>query len=325
MIAAVINSGTMISIWSRLASARTPTANSSKPPSPNVKASGGLPMNTSPAVGRSTCGGQQAQAAGGDQGGVARAATDQRDVTAARPGSPDGQLTELEQVGDGVAQGLGATGVAAGGDGHTLEMVDLDADSRQSLLEMLGEGEVSGNVTLDGVEYSIVESVLPGVWHLTGSDGNEYLEVASIPSVVARAAGSLRKAPVSLPETGPGIMNGLALLAEINEHAASWHPGMEHNRVLNFTLLPTSAADQQLLIDVLGRAELVLNSGGFGNCRVMATTVRHVWAVQYVNGMGKTIMDTIEIGRIPDAAIAAIQDLEDSSARLAEILDTYLV
>jgi len=214
---------------------------------------------------------------------------------------------------------------ATGGEGQLLDMVELDSDSRQALLEMLGEGEVSGSVTLDEVQYSIVESVLPGVWHLTGSDGNEYLEVAAIPSVITRAAGSLRTAPIPLPEAGPGIMNGLALLAEINEHAASWHPGIEHNRVLNFTLLPTSVADQQLLIDVLGRAELVLDSGGFGNCRVMATTVRHVWAVQYVNGMGKTIMDTIEIGRIPDAAIAASQDLEDSSGRLAEILDTYLV
>jgi hydrogenase-1 operon protein HyaF len=224
----------------------------------------------------------------------------------------------LEQLREAVAA------AAAGGEGQVLDMVELDADSRQSLLEMLGEGEVSGSVTLDGVRYSIVESVLPGVWHLTGSDGNEYLEVATIPSVITRAAASLRAAPVIVPEAGPGIMNGPALLAEINEHAASWHPGMEHNRVLNFTLLPTSAADQQLLIDVLGRAELVLDSGGFGNCRVMATTVRHVWAVQYVNGMGKTIMDTIEIGRIPDAAIAASQDLEDSCGRLAEILDTYL-
>jgi len=214
---------------------------------------------------------------------------------------------------------------AAGGKGQVLDMVDLDADSRQALLEMLGEGEVSGSVTLDGVRYRIVESVLPGVWYLTGSDGKEYLEVAAIPAVITLAAGSLRSAPVALPDAGPGIMNGLALLAEINEHAASWHPGIEHNRVLNFTLLPTSAADQQLLIDVLGRAELVLDSGGFGNCRVMATTVRHVWAVQYVNGMGKTIMDTIEIGRIPDAAIAATQDLEDSSGRLAEILDTCLL
>jgi hydrogenase-1 operon protein HyaF len=213
---------------------------------------------------------------------------------------------------------------AAGGDSQTLDMVELDADSRQSLLEMLGEGEVSGSVTLDGVQYAITESVLPGVWHLNGSDGNEYLEVGAVPSVITRAAASLRSAPLPLPAAGPGVMNGLALLAEINEHAAAWHPGIEHNRVLNFTLLPTSEADQQLLIDVLGRAELVLDSGGFGNCRVMATTVRHVWAVQYVNGMGKTIMDTIEIGRIPDAALAARQDLEDSAERLAQILETYL-
>jgi hydrogenase-1 operon protein HyaF len=226
--------------------------------------------------------------------------------------------TRLEQLRQAMAN------AAAGGDGRILDMTDLDANSRQSLLEMLGEGEVSGSVSLDDVHYTITESVLPGVWHLTGSDGNEYLEVATIPSVITRAAASLRSAPVPLPPAGPGIMNGLALLAEINEHAGNWHPAAEHNRVLNFTLLPTSPADQQLLIDVLGRAELVLDSGGFGNCRVMATTVRHVWAVQYVNGMGKTIMDTIEIGRIPDAALAAREDLEDSAERLGEILETYL-
>ena len=39
------------------------SGNSSRPPSPNVKASGGLPMKRSSAFGRSTCGGQQAQAA----------------------------------------------------------------------------------------------------------------------------------------------------------------------------------------------------------------------------------------------------------------------
>jgi hypothetical protein len=39
------------------------SGNSSSPPSPKVKASGGLPMNTSSGLARSTCGGQQAQAA----------------------------------------------------------------------------------------------------------------------------------------------------------------------------------------------------------------------------------------------------------------------
>ncbi len=119
-------------------------------------------------------------------------------------------------------------------------------------------------------------------------------------------------------------MNGLAVLAEVNEHAARWDGSEPHNRVLNFTLMPMSPEDQQLLIDVLGRAELVLESGGFGNCRIMATTVRHVWAVQYLNAMGNTILDTLEIGRIPDAVLASREDFEDSCRRLERILETYL-
>lgn len=204
-----------------------------------------------------------------------------------------------------------------------IDMAELDQQSRQALHEMLGEGEVSGEVSLDGVTYAITESVLTGIWRISGSDATEWLEVAPVPAVVTRAANSLRPAPVALPPALPGLMNGLPVLAEINEHAANWQEGSGPNRVLNFSLLPMSPQDQALLTDVLGRADLVLNSGGYGNCRVMATRVRHVWAVQYVNGMGHTILDTIEIGRVPDAAVAAREDFEDSAERLDEILEAY--
>lgn len=204
-----------------------------------------------------------------------------------------------------------------------IDMAELDQQSRQALQEMLGEGEVSGEVALDGVTYTITESVLTGIWRINGSDATEWLEVAPVPAVVTRAADSLRPAPVALPPALPGLMNGLPVLAEINEHAANWQEGSGPNRVLNFSLLPMSPQDQALLIDVLGRADLVLNSGGYGNCRVMATRVRHVWAVQYVNGMGHTILDTVEIGRVPDAAVAAREDFEDSAERLDEILEAY--
>lgn len=215
-------------------------------------------------------------------------------------------------------------GAFNGDPGRTIETSGLDALSRQALLEMLGEGEVKGSLSLDGVDYVLVESVLPGLWRVEGSDDSEWLEVGPVPAIVQAAASSLRLAPVALPPALPGVMNGRAVLAEINEHAAHWHQGIVTNRVLNFTLLPMSPQDHQLLTDVLGRADLALESGGFGNCRVMATTVRHVWAVQYVNAMGNTILDTVEVGRIPDAVVAASQDLEDSALRLDEILDTYL-
>ncbi len=216
------------------------------------------------------------------------------------------------------------SGAGDGEYGQCIEITALDRLSRQALLEMLGEGEVSGSLALDGVSYSVTESVLPGLWRVAGSDGGEWLEVGSVPAIVTAASSSLRRAPIALPSAAPGVMNGLAVLAEINEHAANWDEKVRDNRVLNFTLLPMSPADQQLLIDGLGRADLALESGGFGNCRIMATTVRHVWAVQYVNAMGNTILDTIEVGRIPDAAVAASQDIEDSALRFDEILDTCL-
>ena len=217
--------------------------------------------------------------------------------------------------------------IAAAAAGHygglQVDTADLDSQSRQALQEMLGEGEVTGTVSLDGVSYTIAESVLTGIWQVSGSDGTQWLEVAPVPEVVSRAAGSLQPAPVALPPAMPGLMNALPVLVEINEHAANWQEGRGPNRVLNFSLLPMSPQDQALLIDVLGRADLVLESGGYGNCRVMATTVRHVWAVQYVNGMGHTILDTVEVGRIPEAAVAASQDFEDSAGRLDEILAAY--
>jgi hydrogenase-1 operon protein HyaF len=205
-----------------------------------------------------------------------------------------------------------------------LDVTALDVADRQALPLMLGRGEVTGRVALDGVVYEFTESIMTGLWHVQGDDSSEWLEVAPVPGIVEQAAMSLRPAPISLPEEVPGVMNGLAVLAEVNEHAALWHPGADQNRVLNFTLMPMSTQDQQLLLDVLGRADLVLESGGFGQCRIMATTVRRVWAVQYQNAMGNTILDTLEIGRIPDAALAAQEDFEDSARRLDQILETYL-
>jgi hydrogenase-1 operon protein HyaF len=56
---------------------------------------------------------------------------------------------------------------------------------------------------------------------------------------------------------------------------------------------------------------------------VFATGLRHVWAVQYVNGMGSVILDTLEVGGVPVSVLAAKEDFEDSAERLAEILQAF--
>jgi hydrogenase-1 operon protein HyaF len=119
-----------------------------------------------------------------------------------------------------------------------------------------------------------------------------------------------------------GAMNAPFLLAELLDRSSNYQPGAE-NHVINFTLLPLTDVDAEVLTKVLGQIPLVIRSGGYGSSRVFATGLRHVWAVQYVNGMGNVILDTLEIGGVPVSVLAAKEDFEDSAGRLAEILEAF--
>jgi hydrogenase-1 operon protein HyaF len=119
-----------------------------------------------------------------------------------------------------------------------------------------------------------------------------------------------------------GAMNVRPILAELLERSAAWVPG-EENHVINFTLLPLTEVDSDVLTAVLGQIPLVVRSGGYGSSRVFATGLRHVWAVQYINSMGNVILDTLEVGGVPVAVLAAREDFEDSAERLAEIMAAF--
>ncbi len=233
---------------------------------------------------------------------------------------PSQQLRDwLDRLGQGLAQ------IAQGLEGQCrLPLTKLAAVDVQAIEEILGAGEVSGHVTLDGVRYELAESVLAGVWRINGDDGSQWVEVATAPSVALDAGAALEPANYAIPAPTGEVMNAAAVLAEISERALAWQECDAANHVLNFTLLPMNEADHAMLTAVLGRADFELTSGGFGDCRIMATRYRHVWAVQFVNAMGHTILDTIEIGELPAAARAAGEDFEDSADRLTELLEAYL-
>ena len=194
---------------------------------------------------------------------------------------------------------------------------------RQAVVEILGSGEVRGHVTLDGVDYRVTESLLPGIWRLQGSDGSDTVEVGELPAPILRAAASLESAAYALPAPSGDLMNAPAVLAEVRDRARQY-ADRDANHVMNFTLMPMSEADHAALRDTLGRAELALDSGGFGKCRVFATRYRHIWAVQYLNALDAIILDSLEIGAAPDAVRASREDFEDSAARYDAILEAYL-
>jgi hydrogenase-1 operon protein HyaF len=203
----------------------------------------------------------------------------------------------------------------------------LSDTEKATIADILGEGDVWAKVGLDDAYWRIVESVMAGIWRVESStaDGTqgEWIEIGAVPEAILRAASELPRATLDVPAQMPqGAMNAPALLHELRERSAAYRPGAE-NHVINFTLLPLTDVDADVLTAVLGQVPLVIRSGGYGSSRVFATGLRNVWAVQYVNGMGSVILDTLEIGGVPVAVLAAREDFQDSAERLAEVLQAF--
>jgi hydrogenase-1 operon protein HyaF len=204
---------------------------------------------------------------------------------------------------------------------------DLDEAGRAAVADILGEGDVWAKVGVGDAYWRIVESVMAGIWRLesTSADGvtSEWIEVGAVPGPILRAAAELPQERIEIPSRMPqGAMNAPFLLAELQDRSTKYRPGGE-NHVINFTLLPVTEVDAEVLTTVLGQIPLVVRSHGYGSSRVFATGLRHVWAVQYVNGMDSVVLDTLEVGGVPVAVLAAKEDFEDSAVRLAEVLEAF--
>lgn len=211
--------------------------------------------------------------------------------------------------------------VLAGETVAPIELGTLNDDDRALLNQVLGEGEVAAQVLgSDGVQAQ--ESVFAGVWRVLymaeGLVVRDTLEVGTFPQAVA-AASVGRLVPPPPPLLPEGVMNAPAILAELRDRARCWQPGTPQH-VMNLTLLPLTPADSLLLEEQLGRGRVVVLSRGYGNCRIVDTGCTHVWRVTYFNSQDMIILDTLEVGAVPEVALAAREDLEGSAERLHEVL-----
>lgn len=209
-----------------------------------------------------------------------------------------------------------------------LDIATLNAPDRGLLDQVLGSGEVS--IVFDGfVKANIQESVLAGVWRVQYLDERDrierdVIEVGAIPSLVRDGVFREARQTLDLPSDGipAGVGNARALLVEIADKLPGYVAGKAPH-IINLSLLPNTDEDLDYLARQLGSGPAVILSRGYGNCRITSTAVANVWWVQYFNSQDTLILNTIEISRVPEVACAAREDLEDSSERLAEILDVY--
>lgn len=213
-----------------------------------------------------------------------------------------------------------------------VDLLRLPAGVVEVLNQTLGEGEVAIRIAhSNGARHDIriQETVFAGVWrerHLD-PDGRlllDHLLAAPIPPVAVQFAERSSTPVLPAIEIPPGAMNSPALLTEIRNAVATYRPevaaGAEAH-VVNLTLLPLTPQDHTLLDRALPPGSVAILSRGFGNCRVSSTTIRHLWRVQYFNSMQTLILNTLEITRVPEVALAAQEDLADSRERLVELIE----
>jgi hydrogenase-1 operon protein HyaF len=210
-----------------------------------------------------------------------------------------------------------------------LDITDLDGDSRMLINQVLGDGEVSAVVN-GARPVQIQESVLAGVWRVqyldeAGTLARDTIEVASIPGAARPATDTqtVFRGRVDRERAPEGVINALPVIAELADKSASFRPGKE-THVVNLTLLPQTEADIGYLAETLGAGDVTLLSRGYGNCRIASTASRSIWWVQYFNSQDSLILNTLEVTDMPRVACAAPEDIEDSVARLREIMEVYL-
>jgi len=200
----------------------------------------------------------------------------------------------------------------------SFDLAHLDAANRALIAETMGQGEVA--MKIRGIPSLMVqESVFAGVWMVAGA-GVDLIEVGAVPSAsLSRAFEPFRPSLGSSHPRQPGVVNAPALAAEIFDKSAAFVGGLPH--VVNLTLLPHTEEDLIWLDKVLGEGAVTILSRGYGNCRITATATPHVWRVQFFNSMDTLILDTFEVTTMPEVAMAAPEDLEDTAERIREVLE----
>ncbi len=209
--------------------------------------------------------------------------------------------------------------VASGAAPITFDLSDLSAVSRALIAEVLGQGEVS--IRMRGIPaIAAQESVFAGVWVLQG-EGIDQVEVAPVPQMaISRAFNPVTPAKGEAAPKIDGLANAPALIVELLDKSAIYQPGQEPH-VINLTLLPHTEPDLVWLDDALGEGAVTVLSRGYGNCRVSATATNGIWRVQFFNSMDTLILDTFEVTAMPEVAIAAPEDLTDTSKRIEAVME----
>ena len=240
------------------------------------------------------------------------------------------EVVELVQGCAALREALAQLGqVLQDGANRSVSLNGLPPADLKLINTVLGEGEVSALVKAtsdDAMELRVQESVFAGVWRVVqtaaGRVVSDTIELGAVPQALRDTARQDVQAAMprwqgSLP---PNVQNAPLVLSEIESQFKTWKPG-QSAYVVNLTLLPMSMEDIGFMDHHLGTGRVLILSRGYGNCRITNTCRPHTWRVVYYNSQDTVILNTVEVTELPEVALAAREDLEDSHERLKEVLE----
>jgi hydrogenase-1 operon protein HyaF len=242
-----------------------------------------------------------------------------QDMRAYSPHLPEVEVDETLAPALDLLRDIAHAAEACGQDGgnRRFDLAGLDAANRALIAETMGAGEVAVKIH-DIPAIAVQESVFAGVWGLKGA-GVDAIEVGPVPAQALARAFAPRRAGEQVPRNAQ-VVNAPPLLVELQDKSAQFAPGGAAH-VVNLTLLPHTEADLDWLDAALGQGSVDILSRGYGNCRITATALNHVWRVRFYNSMDVLILDTFEVTAMPEVALAAPEDLTDSGGRILDVLE----
>jgi hydrogenase-1 operon protein HyaF len=213
----------------------------------------------------------------------------------------------------------------------------LSPEECTHLVELLGEGEISGRILSDdpekkGKTLHVRESNYPGLWLLGTSPEGSSNGVVLSEIEVGRSPRILRRKPVGatglipderyegpLKHLFPQLMNARPLLGELAWHLENHTPRKGPHKIF-LNKLPLSEADAEWIDRLLKEDRISLVSRGYGACQIHSTAFPGLWRVLYRNPEGILLLDAICVTDVPDEVAATVEDMTDGLLQYEEFL-----
>lgn len=180
--------------------------------------------------------------------------------------------------------------------------------------------QVSIRVDRGGGRREILAASLPGLWLVQSLDSQGRVAAADLElglcppevSSVAAAASS------PLSALGAAPTRGISAIWQALRLALCRSPGKSPSLVLNLTQSGLDAADHAALLTNIGQGPVCATLNGLHRTHAQSTRVQHVWRVRYENLAGTLLLDTLEVGALPECLALDRDEIASCLTRLRQ-------